>query len=143
GKVDDWRDRFVFREGDKWYMVVGGHRVGGKGCVFLYTSDDLERWRYLGVPFEGKEDNWECPNLFKLGGKWVLIYSPHGPVRYYTGTFDPKACRFTPGHHGTLDHGSAFYAPNSLQDGKGRRLLWGWVKGFKEGRGWNGCLTLP
>ena len=21
--------------------------------------------------------------------------------------------------------------------------MWGWVRGFKDGRGWNGCLTLP
>jgi beta-fructofuranosidase len=25
----------------------------------------------------------------------------------------------------------------------GRRLVWGWVNGFKSGHGWNGCLTLP
>lgn len=26
---------------------------------------------------------------------------------------------------------------------QGRRILWGWVNGFPEQRGWNGCLTLP
>jgi beta-fructofuranosidase len=25
----------------------------------------------------------------------------------------------------------------------GRRIVWGWVKGFPGGRGWNGCLSLP
>ena len=25
----------------------------------------------------------------------------------------------------------------------GRRLVWGWVNGFRGGHGWNGCLTLP
>ncbi len=142
-KVDDWRDPFVFKEAGKWYLVTGGHRAGGKGCILLYTSDDLVKWQFLGVPFEGEEANWECPNFFKLGDKWVLIYSPHGLVRYYTGTFDVEARRFKPEHHGTLDHGSAFYAPNCLEDGQKGRLLWGWVKGFKGGRGWNGCLTLP
>src|SRR5262249_49697197 len=75
-RVDDWRDPFVFREGGKWYMVTGGHRAGGKGAIFLYSSEDLLTWQYLGIPFEGKEGNWECPNLFRLGDRWVLIYSP-------------------------------------------------------------------
>ncbi|HZI32874.1 MAG TPA: GH32 C-terminal domain-containing protein, partial [Candidatus Binatia bacterium] len=25
----------------------------------------------------------------------------------------------------------------------GRRIVWGWVNGFPNGRGWNGCLTVP
>jgi beta-fructofuranosidase len=25
----------------------------------------------------------------------------------------------------------------------GRRLVWGWVNGFRSGPGWNGCLSLP
>jgi beta-fructofuranosidase len=142
-KPREWRDPFVFREAGKWYMVCGGHRAGGKGCVFLYRSDDLVKWEYVGVPFEGTEDNWECPNFFKLGGKWVLIYSPHGIVKYYTGTFDLSTHKFTPEYHGTLDHGENFYAPNCCFDARGRCLLWGWVRGFPGGKGWNGCLTLP
>jgi beta-fructofuranosidase len=142
-KVPDWRDPFVFKEAGKWYMVCGGHRDGGHGRILLYTSDDLEKWQFLGVPFEGEEDNWECPNFFKLGNKWVLIYSPHGLVRYYTGTFDLKTYKFKPEYHGTLDYSDNFYAPNGLEDGDKRRVLWGWVKGFPGGRGWNGCLTLP
>jgi sucrose-6-phosphate hydrolase SacC (GH32 family) len=141
-KIDDWRDPFVSRDGGRWLMVTGGHRAGGKGCIFLYSSDDLARWKYLGVPFAGKEDNWECPNFFRLGDRWVLIYSPHGPVRYYTGDFDAKAPKFTPGYHGRMD-GDNFYAPNCTEDPKGRRILWGWVRGFKRDRGWNGGLTLP
>jgi sucrose-6-phosphate hydrolase SacC (GH32 family) len=142
-KPREWRDPFVFREGGKWYLVCGGHRDGGKGCIFLYRSDDLLKWEFLGIPFEGTEDNWECPNFFKLGEKWVLIYSPHGIVKYYTGRFDLTTHKFTPEHHGTLDYGDNFYAPNCCTDDKGRRILWGWVKGFPGGRGWNGCLTLP
>jgi sucrose-6-phosphate hydrolase SacC (GH32 family) len=142
-KIADWRDPFVFKEDGKWYMVCGGHREGKNGSIQLYTSDDLDKWRFLGVAFEGEEDNWECPNFFKLGKKWVLIYSPHGLVRYYTGTFDLKTYKFKPQHHGTLDYGSNFYAPNCLEDGDQRRILWGWIKDFPSGKGWNGCLTLP
>src|SRR5262249_40542237 len=34
------------------------------------------------------------------------------------------------------------YAPNGLEDGEQRRILWGWIKDFPAGKGWNGCLTL-
>ncbi|WP_422928178.1 glycoside hydrolase family 32 protein [Singulisphaera sp. PoT] len=141
-KIDDWRDPFVFKEDGRWYMVVGGHQAGAKGGITLYTSDDQLSWKYVGIPFVGKEGNWECPNLFKLDGKWVLIYSPHGPVKYYTGALDLKSAKFTPEHEGTLDPGQ-YYAPNGLEDPKGRRILWGWINGFPANRGWNGCLTLP
>jgi beta-fructofuranosidase len=142
-KIVDWRDPFVFKEEGKWYMVCGGHREGRHGSIQLYTSDDLEKWRFLGVAFEGEEKNWECPNFFKLGKKWVLIYSPHGLVRYYTGAFDLRTYKFKPEHHGTLDYGSNFYAPNCLEDSDQRGILWGWIKDFPAGKGWNGCVTLP
>jgi beta-fructofuranosidase len=146
-KVLDWRDPFAWKEGEDWFLVLGGHPVGRPGSAFLYRSPDLVRWKFLGVLFEGKEDNWECVNFFQLGPKWVLVYSPespahrqHGPVRYYTGTFG-KDYRFRPEFHGTIDPSSTFYAPNSLEDGKGRRILWGWAQ--IKGDGWNGMLTLP
>ena len=142
-KILDWRDPFVFKENGKWYMVLGGHREGGKGCIALYSSDDLAKWKFLGIPFEGEEGNWECPNLFRLGDRWVLVYSPHSLVRYYVGRLDLEACKFTPERHGVLDYGDHYYAPNCLEDDKGRRIMWGWVRGFPEGRGWNGCFTFP
>ncbi len=91
-------------------MVLGGHKAGGKGCIELYKSDDLEHWKFLGVPIEGKEANWECPNLFELNGKWVLIYSPHGPVKYMIGELDLDGCKFTPTREGTLDYGNYYAA---------------------------------
>ncbi|HEY1381853.1 MAG TPA: glycoside hydrolase family 32 protein [Gemmataceae bacterium] len=139
-QVKDWRDPFVWKDGADWYAVLGGHRAGGRGCALIYTSKDLVTWRFLNALMEGTEKNWECPNFFKLGDKWVLIYSPHGPVRYYTGTLT-KDYRFVPEHHGTLDHSGTFYAPTSMVAPDGRRLLWGWAR--VKGDGWNGCLTLP
>src|SRR5207302_1181615 len=77
-----------------------------------------------------------------LAGKWVLMVSPHGPVDYFVGTLDDRAMKFKAERRGVVDPGS-FYAPNVLQEDKGRRLLWGWVNGFPAGRGWRHCLTLP
>jgi beta-fructofuranosidase len=144
-QVDDWRDPFIFQAAGKTFMVVGGHRRGGKGAIFLYEAADdrLGKWNYRGIAFEGEENNWECPNLFPIGDRWVLIYSPHGPVKYYTGQFDPQQGKFTPDDQGVLDASDQFYAPNGCPDPAGRWLMWGWIRGFPGGRGWNGCLTLP
>lgn len=143
-QIDDWRDPFVFKAEGKTFMVIGGHPKGGKGAIFVYeaTNTELTTWTYRGIGFEGTEGNWECPNLFRLQEKGVLVYSPHGTVRYSVGQFDAKTCKLTPQTHGVVDFGD-YYAPNCLEDPQGRRIMWGWIRGFPAGKGWNGCLTLP
>lgn len=143
--IDDWRDPFVFDAGDKKWMVVGGHRRGGQGCACLYEAvdDRLERWKYLGIAYEGEEPNWECPNLFLDGEQAVLLYSPHGPVRYYTGQLDLATARFAPAQQGHVDFGGDYYATSACRGAHGQWLVWGWARGFPEGKGWNGCIALP
>ena len=149
-KVWDWRDPFIFRDADKAYMVLGGNLnrgKGGQGVVLLYEAGNglLTNWTYRGVLWthpDSKVTNIECPNFFKLGDRWVLIISPHRKVEYFTGSFDSAAGKFTSTQSGLMDHSDDYYAPNSMEDPDGRRILWGWVRNFKSGRGWNGCLTL-
>jgi len=86
--------------------------------------------------------NIECPNFFPLDGKFVLIVSPHGKVQYFVGEFDIANYKFKPAKRGLIDASSTYYAPNCMLDPQGRRIMWGWLKGFKEGLGWNGCLSL-
>jgi beta-fructofuranosidase len=87
--------------------------------------------------------NIECPNFYQLGTKWVLITSPHRASDYFSGDFDPESGRFSVEKQGMVDHSDQFYAPNGLHDSKGRRIILGWIRGFPEGKGWNGCLSLP
>src|SRR5262245_16219787 len=143
-KISDWRDPFLFKYRGNDYMVLGGNLNKGKGgeaIVALYRARDssLEKWEYLGILFKHPDpnvNNIECPNFFELDGKWVLIISPHRRVEYFTGTFDGR--KFTHKTRGLLDHSDNFYAPNCTTDNKGRRILWGWIRGFKGGQGWNG-----
>ena len=149
-KVYDWRDPFIFKDEGATYLVLGGNlnqAQGGQAVVTLYRAENpgLTAWKYLGVLFRHPDravKNIECPNFFKLGDQWVLIISPHGLVEYFVGTFTPAGPHFEAQTRGILDGSDNFYAPNSCADGQGRRLLWGWVRGFK-GQGWNGCLTVP
>jgi beta-fructofuranosidase len=145
--IEEWRDPFLFRESGDTYMVIGGHPRGSYGSIMMYRAmnPELTDWEYLGSPFTGKEENWECPNFFKIGDRYVLIYSPHGRVKYITGTMDFDKVRFTPESHGFVDNGSSwnYYAPNTLQKEDGRRILFGWIHGFKENQGWQGAISLP
>jgi sucrose-6-phosphate hydrolase SacC (GH32 family) len=73
-----------------------------------------------------------CPDFFKMGDKWVLIGISHGRgARYYIGTWDGK--QFKPeSHHRMNWPGGVFFAPETLIDGKGRRILWAWVLNRKS-----------
>jgi beta-fructofuranosidase len=66
-------------------------------------------------------------------------------VFYFVGEY--KDHRFTPEVEGVLDY-AVLYAPLTLQDNQGRRLMWGWLR---EGRpvssqvaaGWSGVQSIP
>jgi len=147
----DFRDPFVFAHQGRTYMVHGGNlnkAKGGQAVVSLYEAEnpELTKWKYRSILFQHPDPkvvNIECPLFFPMNDKFVLITSPHRACDYFIGSFDPAAGKFTSEHSGMLDYSDQFYAPNTLVDDKGRRILWGWVRGFKEKRGWNGCLSVP
>jgi len=150
--VFEWRDPFLFREQGRVYMVCGGNgndmRRGGDGQVQLYRAlnADLSEWKHLGSIFENRDrrcPNIECPNLFRLGRKWVLIISPHMPCEYFVGDLDLERARFVPETRGVLDPGSS-YASNISFDDKGRTILWLWGRtATKPDKGWNSVMALP
>lgn len=150
-EIKEWRDPFILKDGEQWLMVLGGSN-NQRGCALIYGSKDLKNWKFLNILCEAedkKEEMWECPNLFKLGDKYVLVYSPNSTVRYYVGNLNADYT-FTPEYQGTIDHSGweGFYAPNSLEDPKGRRIMWGWIpensRGDMKGIGeWAGVHTLP
>ena len=161
---DPWefRDPYVWQEGDTWYMLMGTRVVGEGGAVLLYRSQNLTDWEYLDVLIKGDRNLfepfwtgtiWECPNLVKLGDKHVLIVSfqhhESGQLLYtgyYPGTY--AALQFTPETPHILDYGAHFYAPQVLQDDRGRTIMWGWLwEGRSEAEqrkaGWAGVMSLP
>ena len=151
-QVSDWRDPFLFTEGGATYMVCGGNtsgqQWGGGGQVQLYraVNDELTNWKYQGAVFACRDReiiNIECPNLFKLDGKWVLLISPHKPCEYFVGSLDLAAPRFVPETHGILDAGND-YASNISTDPSGRTILWLWGRTDNPpSKGWNSVMTLP
>jgi len=147
-----FRDPYVWRESDGWYLVIGSGFTGKGGAALLYRSFDLLAWEYLGPLLTCDSDRtgtmWECPNFFPLGEKYVLIVSdsPHGIVRYFSGRYVDH--HLVVEHEGVLDAGGYLYAPQVLRDHCVRTILIGWVwEGLaKEARlanGWAGMMSLP
>src|SRR5689334_10492024 len=71
----DFRDPYVWREGDRWLLLIGAGRRERGGMALLYESDDLRRWRYLRPALAGVVGTdcnmWECPVLLRSGNRCV------------------------------------------------------------------------
>ena len=140
-KIYDWRDPYVWKDGDEWRMVLAGKYFGDKGgSVYLYSSPNLETWTFRGVLYQHEEKGVECPNMLKFGERYVLIVSPYGQVRYAVGRLEND--KFLPDQWFDLDHGKDFYATNTFIDGEDGYKLVGWLKVPGNGA-WHGCLSLP
>ena len=125
-------DPCVWREGDTYLMLTGGKR-GAE----LFESKDLRSWSFLH-PLLAEDPRrgltkWDCPHLFKLGAKHVLIVYAH-PMRqsiYFVGRYEER--RFHVEGRGNLDVGvnvgGAFSAAHpSYGDPHGRTVLVGMMQ---------------
>jgi beta-fructofuranosidase len=154
-----FRDPFLWRDGDVWYLGVASGLRGVGGNVLLYRSMDLRQWEYLHPLAQGKwtgresmnpvdsGEMWECPDFFPLGKKYVLLYSTAGGVYWESGELDPKELVFHSERRGILDHG-AYYAQKTQIDARKNRILWGWITEKRSddelrAAGWAGCMALP
>ena len=125
---------------------------GPGGTALLYRSPDLRHWEYLQPLLTCDQCKtghmWECPDLFPLEHKHVLVVSPQ-PLRravYFVGAYRDDA--FVPENRGEVDTGGHFYAPQTLLDDRNRRLMWGWLwegrsKEAQAAAGWAGVMSLP
>ena len=159
--ITGFRDPCLWQDGGLWYMGVGSGIRNQGGCVLLYRSHDLRKWEYLHPLASGKWNGktgtdpvdsgemWECPDFFALNGKHVLLYSSERKVFWTVGDYDPKEQRFTPRQRGELDYGPrAYYAPKTMLDKDGNRILWGWIPETRpeteySRAGWAGLMSLP
>ena len=132
------RDPKVFAYDDKFYMVLGARSKDDKGQVLVYESTDLYNWNYINSIKTDYDFGymWECPDLFLLDGKWVLLLSPQGIERkefeaqnvYTNGYFildGDFRSEYTLSEYRDLDFGFDFYACQTFEkDGKRYMLAW-------------------
>lgn len=135
-----FRDPFVFRRGDGWGMLIGAAFQEGSGGVLQYISADQQQWTYDGVLCSRPADPgdevftgalWECPQLFQLDGRWVLMISVWDAqdllyVAASVGTYDGHT--FAAGRWQRLTYGNSAYAAAAFVDRDGRRCLLAWLR---------------
>lgn len=157
------RDPKVYEKNGLYYMVLGARTLGDIGCILVYESNDLINWKYINR-IQTKEKfgyMWECPDVFDLDNKTILITCPQGIEQegikyeniYENGYFfmdniveNTKLSEFN-----ELDDGFDFYAPQTFEDEKNRRILIGWM-GLPDipytnevtvKENWQHALTIP
>ncbi|MEA1952459.1 MAG: GH32 C-terminal domain-containing protein, partial [Planctomycetota bacterium] len=148
GKYRSW-DPFGWIEDGNYYAIFGGKRPAIAKSASLGGP-----WKYVGDlmanTVEGVSINEDvsCADLFKIGDKRMLLCISHRlGARYYLGEW--KNEQFHPTFHEKMswvDH--TYFAPESLLDGQGRRIMWAWLfdkPGFKTRMdfGWSGTMSLP
>ena len=127
------------------YWSISGGNPGSIKVPSLYraTDDTLAHWQLLGplmthdMPDVFEEEDISCPDLFTLSDRQILLCISHSRgARYYTGRFENG--KFTPeSHHRMNWPGGTCFAPETLLDAQGRRIMWAWVLGSPS------TMTLP
>ena len=151
-----WRcwDPFAWRGTDAWYLICGGKIAGDGDTAFLFRSCDFTNWQYLHLLYEpGSEMDCSVPDLFRLGGKHVLLFASHERgAQYYVGEWHGE--HFVPERHGRMNFGGftlesgTLAAPITLLDEDDRRIMFGWVtegrsEAAQRASGWSGVVCVP
>jgi beta-fructofuranosidase len=150
----DFRDPYVWREGGRWFLLIGAGRREKGGMALLYDSEDLRDWRYLHPILTGVVGSncnmWECPVLLCSGDQRALFVCPHPEAKYIYWLSGEWRNGFLQEHRrGKLDLGAYTYAVQCLHDpARDRHLVWTWVKedrpaGAQHLAGWSGVISLP
>lgn len=166
--TEHFRDPKVWKGAESGYfMIVGGQQKNGKGALALCRSADGRNWNYANMLAVSEQyEMIECPDLFLLNGRFVLLYNPQKRNNtedfpefsfsaYKLADFDEHTGEFQDKDldqgYKKLDYGFDFYAPQTFQDPDGRRTLFAWMSRMEEeqeqlfSRNEPGihCLTLP
>ena len=165
GSKVDFRDPKIWRRKDGAYCCIVGNRpADGSGQILFYTSEDAFHWKFKNVlvsNFNRFGKMWECPDLFELDGKWVLLTSPQDMLpegfEYHNGNgtlcligdFNEETGVFQEMHSQSIDYGIDFYAPQTVLTPDGRRVMMGWMQnwdscGIRSPEDpWFGQMSLP
>ncbi|UCG48485.1 MAG: GH32 C-terminal domain-containing protein [Phycisphaerales bacterium] len=128
-KIRMW-DPDCWLNGDTYYAISGG------APPHLMKSQNLEEWEYVGLLLHeempdlgvSRNEDVSCPNMFKIGGKWMLLCISHRMgCRYYLGEFKDE--KYLPESHAMMNWKDwNFFAPESLLAPDGRRVMWAWCR---------------
>ena len=163
--TEDFRDPKLWLGEDGIYRCIAASRAAdGTGQILLFTSNDAFHWSYHSVVIANRGrfgTMWECPDLFELDGKWVLLTSPMDMLpkdfEYHNGNgslcligdFDMSSGVFSEESDQAIDYGIDFYAAQTILTPDGRRVMIGWMQNWDtcdlhmQKNSWAGQMTLP
>lgn len=158
------RDPQIFAKNGRYYMILGARDLDDIGCVTIYESFDLFKWKHhMEIRTDKKFGYmWECPNLIEIEGRMFLICCPQGVEKnginfaniyqcgYFSIDIDFEKKEYKLGEFVELDRGFDIYAPQIYTDEKKRKIIIGWL-GLPDAEytnptienGWQHALTLP
>lgn len=161
--ANDFRDPKVFRNADGSFgLVVGNRTDDGSGAILLYRSQDGFSWKFVSILDRSYNEfgrMWECPDMFTLEGRDVIITSPQDMralgLEFHSGNCTMalmgslKDGQFLRENVQAIDYGLDFYAPQTLETPDGRRIMIAWMQnwdttaGCPENAKWFGQMTTP
>lgn len=162
--TEHFRDPKVWKEKDKYYMLIGGQKKDGKGAIALCSSVDAKEWYYQRIIATSKQyEMIECPDYFQIKNRKMLLYCPQerdnkndccissfSVYKEFSSKNKNSVENLDEGYQ-KLDCGFDFYAPQTFEVPDGRRILFAWMsrmqdeeeKAFARGEKRIHCMTLP
>ena len=158
----DFRDPNPVTIGGKHFILIGSSTMDKHGQILVYQTDDFKTFHYKNAilhPLLGEIA--ECPDLFELDGKHVLLFSATNlkandnrfknvnSSLYAIGQFDIETGEFHFEHVDEIDAGHHYYAPQTLlQENTRVSVAWMemWGKPYYtalSNHAWAGAMTLP
>ncbi|WP_187432996.1 glycoside hydrolase family 32 protein [Natronococcus pandeyae] len=160
-------DPEIWRSSDgSYYSLSGTHSgeqfVDSEPAVYLFRSDDLTNWEYVGPFFEDGShtdpgEDAAVPNFLEIDGRHVLLcFSHRRGAHYFVGDYDRSAHRFEPERHGRLTHGPTthdgyigdpnpgnLHAPSVLDGPEDRQIAFFNLNAGAMLDGWGEVVSLP
>ncbi|MCQ2219864.1 MAG: DUF4975 domain-containing protein [Prevotella sp.] len=139
-----FRDPHIFKTDDGVYhMLLTARPTIAKDPFFMeFTSSDMKDWKFVTKINNLWERMYECPDVFKMGNKWYIVYSDSNranwgrSVKYMMAdSWDELKDKFR--DSGKVDReqkqldSRAFYAGKTASNGTDR-YIWGWTP-FRSG----------
>jgi len=170
-KITDFRDPKIWKKDGMFYMVCVLKQMNDCGAMVMLESSDARNWKWKGIldySKDGLSKMWECPDIFTVDGKDLLIFSPQEVKEsqsfgfhngnnsvYVSGKLDYENCKFLretrPENDYTaalVDYGIDFYAPETTKLKDGRTIMIGWMQAWESyitpaDYLWSGMMTIP
>ena len=142
GSEKHFRDPKITACDGGFRAVVGNLEHDSDGTVLLFRSEDALSWQLVGKVASSQDRlgrMWECPDLFTLDGKDVLLVSPQemrtddmefidgNTTLCLIGELKESGELIRETEH-TIDYGLDFYAPQTVLTADGRRVMIAWMQ---------------